>query len=85
VVAGKLAGKDKIGVRVGKIINQYKVPKHFDLTIKEVAFSFKRKDAGIAAEAALNGLYRADYLGLGGLYLFITGYRVSDFRQTVLD
>lgn len=57
VAAGKLAGKDKIGVRVGKIINQYKVAKHFDLTIEDAAFSFKRKEEGIAAEAALDGLY----------------------------
>jgi transposase len=57
VAAGKLAGKDKIGVRVGKIINQYKVAKHFELMIEDAAFSFKRKDEGIAAEAALDGLY----------------------------
>ena len=35
VDAGKLAGKDKIGVAVGKVVNQYKVAKHFELTIAD--------------------------------------------------
>jgi transposase len=57
VAAAKLAGKDKIGVRVGKIINQYKVAKHFDLHIEDAAFAFERKHDCIATEAALDGLY----------------------------
>lgn len=57
VTAAKLAGKDKIGVRVGKIINQYKVAKHFELHIEDAAFAFERKHDSIAAEAALDGLY----------------------------
>ena len=44
-------------MRVGKLINQYKVAKHFELTIGEAAFSFQRKADSIAAEAALDGLY----------------------------
>ena len=57
VDAAKLAGQDAIGVRVGKVINQYKVAKHFELTIGEATFSFGRKPESIAAEAALDGLY----------------------------
>lgn len=57
VQAGKLSGMDKIGVRVGKIVNQYKVAKHFDLTIEDAAFTFQRKCESIDAEAALDGLY----------------------------
>jgi len=57
VVAAKLTGKDAIGVRVGKIVNQYKVAKHFGLTIGEAAFSFQRKPESIAAETALDGIY----------------------------
>jgi len=57
VAAGKLVGKDAIGVRVGKIVNQYKVAKHFELTIGETTCSFMRKPDSIAAEAALDGLY----------------------------
>jgi len=57
VVAGKLTGQDKIGVRVGQVVNQYKVAKHFALTIGETAFTYQRKYDSIAAEAALDGLY----------------------------
>jgi hypothetical protein len=57
VDAAKLTGPDAIGVRVGKLINQYKVAKHFELTIGEATFSFRRKPESIAAEAALDGLY----------------------------
>ncbi len=52
-----LAGQDKIGVRVGKVVNKYKVAKLFALTIEEHRFEFKRLDAQIAAEAALDGIY----------------------------
>lgn len=57
VDAGKLAGLDAIGLRVGKIINQYKVAKHFDLNIDETTLSWNRKLDSIAGEAALDGLY----------------------------
>jgi hypothetical protein len=57
VDAGKLAGQDEIGLRVGKVINQYKVAKHFELTIDEDTFSFARRQDNIASEAALDGLY----------------------------
>ncbi|MDM0116580.1 IS1634 family transposase [Variovorax sp. J22R133] len=57
VDALKLAGKDEIGLRVGKVINQYKMAKHFELAIGENAFTFSRKHEAIAAEAALDGLY----------------------------
>ncbi len=57
IQAGRLRGQDKIGLRVGKVINQYKVAKHFDLDITETALSFKRNAERIAAETALDGLY----------------------------
>jgi transposase len=57
VRAGRLRGQDKIGVRVGKVINQYKVAKHFTLEIQDQAFAFQRKPESIAAEAAMDGLY----------------------------
>lgn len=57
VAAGKLAGADEIGLRVGKVVNQYKVAKHFELTIGERSFTFARKHEAIAAEAALDGIY----------------------------
>jgi hypothetical protein len=52
-----LRGKDKIAFRAGRVINRYKVAKHFDLDIGEDSFSFARHEAKIAAEAALDGIY----------------------------
>jgi len=57
VDAGKLTGEAEIGLRVGKLVNQYKVAKHFELAIGENLLTFARKTASIAAEAALDGLY----------------------------
>ena len=57
VDATKLKGADAIGLRVGRVVNQYKVAKHFELTIGAASFTFQRKHASIAAEAALDGIY----------------------------
>ncbi len=57
VEAARLAGADEIGLRVGKVINQYKVAKHFELAIGVASFTFQRKHERIAAEAALDGIY----------------------------
>jgi transposase len=57
VDAAKLAGEAAIGVRVGKIVNQYKVAKHFELSIGDKTFTFARQPDSIAAEAALDGIY----------------------------
>ena len=57
VASGKLAGREKIGIRVGKVLNKYKVGKHFDLDIQDGAFAFSVSEARVAAEAALDGLY----------------------------
>jgi hypothetical protein len=57
VQAGKLAGRDQIGLRVGKVIDKYKVAKHFALRIDDTSFTFSRNNEGIAREAALDGLY----------------------------
>lgn len=57
VDAGRLSGQDAIGVRVGKVVNQYKVAKHFELDIQNSVFTFSRKQQNIDAEAALDGVY----------------------------
>jgi transposase len=57
VARGKLRGQDAIGVRVGKVINKYKVAKHVRLDIRADAFAFQVDAASVAAEAALDGLY----------------------------
>jgi transposase len=52
-----LRGKDKIGMRVGRDLKDTKMQKHFELTIKDASFSYRRLDEQIASEAALDGLY----------------------------
>ena len=57
VQAGRLQGQDKIGVRVGKVVNQYSMAKHFTLAIRDDAFTFTRQAENIATEAAQDGIY----------------------------
>jgi transposase len=52
-----LRGTAEIALKVGEVLNTYKVKKHFDLDITDAAFSFTRKTAEIAAEAATDGIY----------------------------
>jgi transposase len=52
-----LLAKAEIGVKVGKVVNRFKVAKHFRLTIEDGAFSYSRKTESIAREAALDGIY----------------------------
>jgi hypothetical protein len=52
-----LRGKDKIALRVGKVINHYNMAKHFTLEITDESFTFTRNTEAIAAEAALDGIY----------------------------
>ena len=52
-----LRGKDKIAMRVGKVIGKYKMAKHFHLDITDTSFSYRRNAEAIEAEAALDGLY----------------------------
>src|SRR6266850_2782709 len=52
-----LRGRDKIALRVGKVINKFKMAKHFTLEITDEAFTFARNHHDIAAEAALDGIY----------------------------
>jgi hypothetical protein len=56
---GRLRNADagKIGERTGRVVNKYKVAKHFELTITDGSFSYERKTEQIEAEAALDGLY----------------------------
>jgi transposase len=52
-----LRGTAEIALAVGAVLNTYKMKKHFDLTITHDTFSFARKTAEIAAEAATDGIY----------------------------
>ena len=53
----RLQGKDQIALRVGKVINRFKMEKHFVIEVNETSFSFRRDLDRIAAEAALDGIY----------------------------
>jgi transposase len=53
----RLKGADKIGLRVGSVLDRYKVGKHFQLHISEEAFGYERNEDKIAQEAALDGIY----------------------------
>ena len=54
---GRFGGKDKIGIRVGKIVDKYKVAKHFVLDIRDDGFEFSVETQKVASEAALDGIY----------------------------
>lgn len=52
-----LRGQDQIALRVGRVVNERKVAKHFVLEITETSFTYRRDEEKIAAEAALDGIY----------------------------
>jgi hypothetical protein len=47
----------EIGVKVGRVINHYKVAKHFDVEIREGGLTWTRRQGAIEEEAALDGIY----------------------------
>ncbi|HVB09810.1 MAG TPA: IS1634 family transposase [Bacillota bacterium] len=57
VAAGQLKRADKIGQALGRIQNRYKVGKHFICEVSEGHFAFRRDEAKIKHEAALDGIY----------------------------
>ena len=56
---GRLHGKPAglIGERAGRVVNRFKVAKHFQLLIEDGRFAYARDEQAIAAEAALDGFY----------------------------
>ena len=52
-----LRGQQAIALRVGRVIERFRMAKHFELTITDTTLAWTRKDDAIAAEAALDGLY----------------------------
>lgn len=53
----RLKGQDKIGLRVGRVLQRFKMAKHFQVTITEAEFTYGRDEERIAQEAALDGVY----------------------------
>ena len=56
---GRLHGKPAgpIGERAGRVVNRYKVAKHFRLLIEDGRFDYHRDEQAIGEEAALDGFY----------------------------
>jgi hypothetical protein len=56
---GRLHGKPAgpIGERAGRVVNRYKVAKHYRLTIEDGRFDYQRDEQAIGEEAALDGFY----------------------------
>ncbi len=52
-----LRGADKIALRVGKVLDRFKVGKHFQVEITDTSFDYARDEEKIASEAALDGFY----------------------------
>src|SRR6201993_3827508 len=52
-----LRGAAEIALAVGAVINRHRMAKHFEIEISAAAFSFARKTAEIAAQAAIDGIY----------------------------
>jgi hypothetical protein len=93
VTEGRLSGAAAIGLRVGKVVDKYKMAKHLDLTITDTTLSITRRRASIDAEAALDGIYvirtsvPADQLDPAAI---VTAYKnlsnvERDFRNIKVD
>jgi DDE family transposase len=93
VAEGRLHGAADIGLRVGKVVDKYKMAKHLDLTITDTTLTITRRQATIDAEAALDGIYiirtsvPADQLDPAGV---VTAYKnlsnvERDFRTIKVD
>jgi transposase len=57
VTRGTLAGAGEIGKAVGKVIDKYKMGKHFHTTITDSTFTYRRDQPRIDTEAELDGIY----------------------------
>ncbi len=57
VEAGTLRGAARIGLALGRVVDRFKMAKHFELEIADDHLTISRRSEAIAAEAALDGLY----------------------------
>jgi hypothetical protein len=53
----RLTGEATIALRVGRVRNRFKMGKHFQIEITDTQLRYTRDTQGIAAEAALDGVY----------------------------
>jgi hypothetical protein len=93
VAAGTLSGAAAIGLKVGTLVNKYKMAKHFQLAITDTSLTITRDTDRIATEAALDGIYvlrtsvTAEHLDPAGV---VTAYKQlsyveRDFRHIKAD
>lgn len=57
VEQGRLVGAEKIGMRVGKVLNKAKMAKHFEVVVTDTTLVVTRHQESIDTEAALDGIY----------------------------
>lgn len=93
VEQGRLVGAEKIGMRVGKVLNKAKMAKHFEVVVTDTTLVVTRHQESIDAEAALDGIYvlrttlDADQLDASGV---VDAYKdlahvERDFRHIKID
>jgi len=93
VKAGRLRGADRIGLKVGKVIDTYKIAKHLDVTITDTTLTITRRQQQIDAQARLDGIYLlrtsvpADQLDAAGVVLAYKNlaHVERDFRSIKVD
>ncbi len=49
--------REEIGLKAGRLLNRWKMAKHFRLTIRDGGLAWERRVEAIAAEQALDGIY----------------------------
>ena len=93
VTSGRLKGADQIGLRVGKVLNKYKMAKHFEVAVTDSTLLVTRRQGAIDAEAALDGIYvlrttlkgsEMDAAGVVGAYKDLSHVE-RDFRHLKVD
>ena len=93
VESGQLHGADKIGLRVGKVLNKWKMAKHFEVAITDTTLRVTRRQEAIDAEAILDGIYvlrttlrqeQMDAPGVVGAYKDLAHVE-RDFRHIKVD
>jgi transposase len=57
VSSGKIKGKDKIGLAVGKCINNHKVGKHFTINVTDTSFNYHIEHDTIEVAKVIDGIY----------------------------
>jgi len=90
---GRLVGADKIGLRLGKVINKQKMAKHFEIVVIDTTLVVTRRQTSIDQEAALDGIYvlrttlthdRLDARGVVSAYKDLSHVE-RDFRHIKID